>query len=164
MSSPERSRLIPSVLDRLLGEEIPSDSDVTRFRARVIRHHKQAICRDLERLLNTRRRCKSIPADLPELETSLVNYGIPDFTGAEAESLQGRDELLGAIEAAIDRYEPRLRRVRVVSLQDAGAAIHRVLRFRIEGVMLTDGDPEPVAFTSVMEPASGNFLVKRDQE
>ena len=162
--SPNNSNLVPSVLDRLLGEELPTDADLVRFRARVIRRRKEALCRDLENLLNTRRRCTPPPPDLTELETSLVNYGIPDFTGTDAESWGGRDELLSAIEAAIDRYEPRLRHVRIAPLRTPGAAIKRVLRFRIEGVMLTDGDPEPVAFTSVMEPASGNFLLERDYE
>jgi type VI secretion system protein ImpF len=164
MSPPDHNNLVPSVLDRLLGEELPTDADLVRFRARFIRRRKEALCRDLENLLNTRRRCTAPPPDLTDLERSLVDYGIPDFTGTNAESLGGRDELLHAIEVAIDRYEPRLRQIRIVPVTSSGSSYKRVLRFRIEGVMLTDGDPEPVAFTSVMEPSSGNFLLERDTQ
>jgi len=164
MALPDARNLVPSVLDRLLGDELPTDAELVRFRARVIRRRKEALCRDLENLLNTRRRCTAPPTDLTELETSLVNYGIPDFTGTNAESLGGRDELLQAIEDAIARYEPRLRQVRITPLASPGSSHRRVLRFRIEGAMLTDGEPEPVAFASVLEPTSGNFLLEREAE
>jgi predicted component of type VI protein secretion system len=36
------------------------------------------------------------------------------------------------------------------------------LRFRIEAVLVTEDEIEPVAFVSTMEPSSGNFRVNRD--
>ncbi len=164
MPSPNTERLTPTILDRLLGEDYPTETEIAMFRARVVRRRKEALCRDLENLLNTRWRCKPFPPDLTELETSLVNYGIPDFTGANAESAAGRDLLLHEIELAIERFEPRLRKVRVLPVDEENAAGARILRFRIEGVLATDQDAEPVSFMSIMESASGSFRVQGDDE
>jgi len=160
MPSPNTERLAPSILDRLLGEDYPTEAEIAMFRGRVVRRRKEALCRDLENLLNTRWRCQPFPPELAELETSLVNYGIPDFTGANAESLVGRDLLLHQIELAIERFEPRLDQVRVLPADEGETSGARILRFRIEGVLATDHDVEPVSFMSVMESASGSFRVQ----
>ena len=115
--------------------------------------------RDLENLLNTRCRCGSFPKELTELETSLVNYGIPDFTGAGLASAAGRAEFLGMVQSCIERFEPRLRNVRVSLLQHDKEPLDRVLRFRIDAVVSTEEDAEAVAFLSTMEPSSGRLRV-----
>ena len=74
--------LLPSVFDRLIDDDPQGQREVSKPRAQVLREIKQAVCRDLENLLNARQRCGAIPPDLKELDVSLVNYGIPDFTGA----------------------------------------------------------------------------------
>ena len=58
----------------------------------------------------------------------------------------------------MERFEPRLHCVDVI-LQDDKDPLDRVLRFRIEGVLVTDYDDEQVIFVSTMEPASGKFQV-----
>jgi type VI secretion system protein ImpF len=151
--------LVPSILDRLLGQEVPTQSDLERSRARLLRQLRASLQRDLENLLNTRCRCGSYPKEMAELETSLVNYGIPDFTGASLGSAEGWQEFLGAIRGAIERFEPRLRNVAVIHLRDSQDPLDRVLRFRIEAVLSADDEAEPVAFLSTMEPSSGRFRV-----
>ena len=59
----------------------------------------------------------------------------------------------------IARFEPRLRRVRVSLLEDDKEPLDRVLRFRIEAVVATEEEAEPVAFLSTMEPSSGRLRV-----
>ncbi len=149
---------MPSILDRLLGEEAPKSDEIERNRTQLVRNVKAALLRDLENLLNTRCRCGSLPQEFSELQTSLVNYGIPDFTGARAGSLVGRQDFLALIRSAVERFEPRLQQVNV-SLLDDKDPLDRVLRFRIEGVLVTDYDDEQVIFLSTMEPASGKFQV-----
>jgi len=151
--------LVPSILDRLLGQDVPTQKDVERSRARLLRQLRASLQRDLENLLNTRCRCGSYPSELAELETSLANYGIPDFTGANLGSVEGWQEFLGIIRAAIERFEPRLRNVSVVHLRDSQDPLDRVLRFRIEAVLWTQDEAEPVAFLSTMEPSSGRFRI-----
>src|SRR5437773_228098 len=99
MATPKPDRpLVPSVLDRLLDDEPETKRDPPRGRHQVLRELKVSVRRDLEDLLNTRRRCGSWPADLAELERSLVNYGVPDFAGANMGSAERREEFCGLLE------------------------------------------------------------------
>ena len=70
------------MLDRLLDHEPDVRREAPRSRNQVLRELKQSVRRDLENLLNTRVRCIPLPPELKELKQSLVNYGIPDLTGA----------------------------------------------------------------------------------
>jgi type VI secretion system protein ImpF len=156
---PDRvSPLMPSILDRLLGQPAPTSDEIDRNRAQLLRKLKASLLRDLENLLNTRCRCGSFPPQYAELQTSLVNYGIPDFTGANAGSIVGRQDFLAVVRSAIERFEPRLQHVNV-ALDSDKAPLDRVLRFRIEALLVTDYDDEAVIFISTMEPASGKFQV-----
>ena len=85
--------LVPSVLDRLLDDDPDNHKEVERPRTTVLREIKQSIRRDLENLLNTRLRCVPFPQELEELERSLVNYGIPDFTQAAMGARSSRDRM-----------------------------------------------------------------------
>ena len=58
---PRDQPLLPSLIDRV------GQAD------QVLRDLRECLRRDLENLLNTRRRCLPAPPDLEELETSLVN-------------------------------------------------------------------------------------------
>lgn len=155
----QATSLVPSILDRLLGQDVPTQQDLERSRSRLIRQLRASLQRDLESLLNTRCRCGAYPRELTQLETSLANYGIPDFTGASLGSSEGWQEFLGTVRAAIERFEPRLRNVTVAHLRDSQDAVDRVLRFRIEAVLSAEEDAEPVTFLSTMEPSSGRFRV-----
>jgi type VI secretion system protein ImpF len=150
--------LIPSVLDRLLDDDPTSQKEQPQNRFQLLRSLKNSVRRDLENLLNTRWRCVGFPADLEELAVSLVNYGIPDFTGSSLGSGVARDDFVKIIQDTIRRYEPRLTRVRV-ELLDNAERDDRAMRFRIDAVLQVDPDPEPVSFDSRLEPSSGSFHV-----
>lgn len=66
-------------------------------------HRERSIIANLGRLLNTRR---GALAHLPE-------YGLPDISDVYRDMPGSIVELQRAIEAAVETYEPRLRRVRV---------------------------------------------------
>lgn len=151
--------LLPSVLDRLLDEDPEVKREPAKSRHQVLRELKLAVCRDLENLLNTRRRCLPWPIDLTELERSLVNYGVPDFTGANMGSAEQRAELRGHIEALLGAWEPRFQKVQV-TLVDTEELLSRTLLFRIEALLRADPAPEPVVFDSDLEPVTGLFHVK----
>jgi len=147
-----------SVLDRLLDASPERRADPPRSRAHSLNDLRRAVGRDLESLLNTRERCRSSPDDLTELETSLVNYGIPDFTGANLATPERRDDFRASVEAVIRRYEPRFQSIRVVMLDNVDQ-LDRTLRFRIEALMKAEPAPEPVVYDSIMDPVSRNFSV-----
>jgi type VI secretion system protein ImpF len=151
--------LVPSVLDRLLDDEPEVKREPGRSQHQVLRDMKQAVRRDLENLLNTRRRCLAWPVNLKELEKSLVNYGIPDFTGANMGSGQDREQFRRLLEIVIRNHEPRFKSVKV-RLLDNAEPLDRTLRFRIDALLYADPAPEPVVFDSALEPGTGSFQVK----
>ena len=155
----EDQQLVPSVLDRLLDDEPENSRETPKSRNQVLRELKQSVRRDLEALLNTRWRCVNWPPDLDDLDVSLVNYGIPDFTGASMSTLGSREQLRRVIEQVIRRFEPRFKTVKVKLLDNADPA-DRTLRLRIDALLYAEPAPEPVVFDSQLEPTSGNFDVK----
>jgi type VI secretion system protein ImpF len=151
--------LVPSVLDRLLDAEPDVSREAPRNRNQVLRDLKMSVRRDLENLLNTRRRCLPWPAGLKELKQSLVNYGIPDFMGMSLGTANDREEFCRTLQTLLRQCEPRFKTVSVKLLTNA-EPLDRTLRFRIDALLLADPAPEPVVFDSMLEPASGTFVVK----
>jgi type VI secretion system protein ImpF len=146
-----------SVFDRLVHSETKTVGG--RSPVHSMRDLKQSIRRDLENLLNTRWRCTSWPPNLNELGKSLVDYGIPDFSGSALGSSVNREEFRRIIERAIQRFEPRLKQVKV-DLVESSESLDRVLRFRINAMVEADPAPEQVIFDSALEPLTSNFQVK----
>jgi type VI secretion system protein ImpF len=153
--------LVPSVFDRLLDDDPTNSREAPTSRRQVLRDLKRSVGRDLENLLNTRQPCCQWPAELDELEQSLVNYGIPDFTGVNMSAGSERERLRGLVQRLIEQFEPRFQKVRVRLLENS-EAYDRTLRFRIDALLDVDPSPEPVVFDSQLEPATATFEV-RDQ-
>jgi type VI secretion system protein ImpF len=151
--------LVPSVLDRLLDDDPTVSRETEKSRSQVLRELKLSVRRDLENLLNTRWRCEGWPEDLDQLDLSLVNYGIPDITGADLRSTSGRERFRHILERVIQHFEPRFQRVTVEVLANKDALDHS-MRFRINALMYAEPAPEPVVFDSSLEPATGNVEVK----
>jgi len=151
-------QLTPSLLDRLLDDEPGNQREAVKQRHQVLREMKLSVRRDLENLLNTRWRCVAWPPNLDELETSLVNYGIPDFTGIRFASANTQDELRSILEAVIRRFEPRFSQVRVKLITNADS-LDRTLRFRIDAMLHAEPVVEPVVFDTTLKTSTGDFEV-----
>ncbi|MGA7802251.1 MAG: type VI secretion system baseplate subunit TssE [Gammaproteobacteria bacterium] len=154
--------LLPSVLDRLLDDNPSAQQEAAASRAQVMRELHACIRRDLQNLLNTRRRCLTLGPEPGELEQSLVNYGIPDFSGGNFASAASREEFRRTMENVIRRFEPRFKTVRVQLLENTDTH-DQTLRFRIDALVYADPAPEPVAFDSLLEPVTYSFEVKGAQ-
>ena len=150
--------LAPSVLDRLIDDDPATEVEATRNRTQLLRDLKLSVRRDLEDLLNTRRRNLVLPAGLAEIGTSLLAYGVPDFSGAGPATAKDRDAFCREVEAIIRAHEPRLLRV-AVELAAAPEQADRSLRFRIDALLRADPAPEPVAFDTALEAATNQFAV-----
>lgn len=150
--SPLRS-LMPSVLDRLLdqqsmgtpGSGIPLNSIV------------EAVRRDVEALLNTRRNSDPELERFPELSASMYTFGMPELVSRPALSGPEREAIGRLIADAIMRSEPRLRNVRTTLLSGKNV-LERQLKFRIEGTLRVDPSPG-VEFETVLELSSGQAAV-----
>lgn len=152
-------QLVSSVLDRLLDDDPGNQREAPKSRNQVLREMKMSVQRDLENLLNTRWRCIAFPPRLDELELSLVNYGIPDFTGIRYASANEREEFRRIIETVVRKFEPRFKRVNV-KLVDNADSLDRTCRFRIDALLFAEPAPEPVVFDTTLEPATGDFHLK----
>lgn len=142
-----------SVFDRLIDDNPDSARDPAPARAQTLTDLRNAIRRDLEDLLNTRRRVVGWPDDLTELESSVLNYGVPDILAENLATETRRREVVAQMEAAIRRWEPRFVRLSVSLLENSDQT-DRTLRFRIEAMIRADPAPEPLVFDSVVDPTS----------
>jgi type VI secretion system protein ImpF len=152
-------QLVPSVLDRLLDDDPEVSREPPSSRNQVLRELKMAVRRDLENLLNTRVRCLIPPSQCKELKQSLVNYGIPDITGANLGSGQDREEFCRLLQNIIRQYEPRFKSVTVKPATSTESQ-DRTFRFRIDALLIAEPAPEPIVFDSELRPGTETFEVK----
>ncbi len=151
--------LVPSVLDRLLDDDTALSTEPTRNRSQLLRELKLSVRRDIENLLNARRRNVSLPRELPELAQSLLSYGVADFSGTGPATPKQREAFCRVLETVVRDNEPRLLEVRV-ELTENPEPGDRTLRFRIDALLRADPSPEPVIFDSTLEPATHQFAVQ----
>ncbi len=146
------------LLDRLMDDAPDDERDPPMSPGEAMEALRASVRRDLEALLNARRRWRSWPAEYRELAASPLGYGIPDFTSG-AMNEPGRRELLRAeVEATIRRFEPRLLSVKV-ALAEGANKLEATLRLRIDGLLHADPAPEPVAFDTMVDATTADVMV-----
>jgi type VI secretion system protein ImpF len=167
--------VIPSVLDRLLDHEPEITAEPVQSRAQGLRQMKQSVRRDLEWLLNARQSSpvtshaehadssssSSGTTSAPvahELQSSLIFYGLPDFSSASTLSVADQRRISRAIETAVAKFEPRLSDVAVTLLPIREN--ERALRFRIDARLRVEPAPEPVTFDTVLHIHSGEYRIE----
>jgi type VI secretion system protein ImpF len=150
-----------SLLDRLLDWEPEQTSDRPMSVAQSVVALRRGVQRDLEALLNARRRWRSWPTHLQHLAVSGVGYGIPDFASGVLNDATQRDRLCQEIETTIRRFDPRFSRLRVTAMENPNPLEPR-LRLRIEALLRSEVVDEPVAFETVIDTVAATVTV-RDQ-
>jgi type VI secretion system protein ImpF len=156
---PRQPRL--SLLDRLIDEAPERTADAPLSAADAMAALRAGVRRDLEALLNARRRWRSWPTALDQLAVSSVGYGLPDFTAGALNEPGPRERLRAEIEATIRHFEPRLDELRVVPL-DGGDALEPRLRLRIEAVLHADPEDEPISFETVVDAATAEVTLREE--
>lgn len=154
---PPTRALLP-LLDRLIDNEPEREHDVPLSPAEAMAALRASVRRDLEMLLNSRRRFRSWPVGWRELDTSPLGFGIPDCTAGSFNDQREREALRAEIEATIRRFEPRFAQVSV-SLPDADPRLGATLRLRVEALLHAEPAPEPVAFDTVVDALTANVAV-----
>jgi len=137
---------------------------------------REAVRRDIEMLFNIERLEAQFlltdretldhpsPASLlegfPEVRTSVVNYGVPSFSGRMGSDFN-KDDLAREIKMVLNTYEPRLKRdsvrVRVRTGEKTG------LRIDIEGVLLLSPVPERLRLSTSIDLDNGNALTALEE-
>jgi type VI secretion system protein ImpF len=152
-------RVQSSLLDRLIDDP---ERDMALSAADSMVALRNSVRRDLEALLNARRRWRSWPAHMTQLATSPIGYGIPDFASGAFSDARRREELRLEIEATIRRFEPRFLSVRVLLTEDE-QRVDASLRLRIEAVLHAEPAPEQVTFDTIVDTVNDNVRI-RDNE
>lgn len=134
--------------------------------ARVLR---EAVRRDIEALFNTERfeampllsdleaeqAADSLPAleDFPEVRRSVVNYGVPSFSGRSSRDFD-RDALAREIRSVLSVFEPRLKDSATkvtVTLGDKSMG----LKIEIDGILIMTPTPERMRLRTTINMDNG---------
>jgi type VI secretion system protein ImpF len=151
-----------SVFDRLIDHEPKSAAEAPLTRAESVRRLRAAVRRDLEWLLNSRRVAVPPSASLREVNESVYIFGIPDINSVSLSNPQDRLALLGQIKRSIALFEPRLKDVKVIPVEDPGKKRFQRLDFRIEAQLVMDPAPEAILFDTTLDAVSQSYRVKTE--
>jgi type VI secretion system protein ImpF len=154
-----REHLQPSLLDRLTDLNPTSTNDTLEERVMSLHRLRESLIRDLEWLLNTGRlEISQDLDDFPEVEKSVLNFGIPDISGVSL-THQDRASLEREIHQAILDFEPRILpgTLKVsVSLNDEEMN-ENTLVFEIQGEMWWQPLPERFYLRATLDVELGKF-------
>jgi len=147
------------LLDRLIDDAPDQQRDPPVSAGDSLVALRNSVRRDLEALLNARRRWRSWPAHMTQLATSPLGYGIPDFASGAFNEARRQEELRSEIEETIRRFEPRFLSVRV-HLVDTQERLETTLRLRIEAMLHAEPAPEAVTFDTLVDPTTDEVVVR----
>ncbi|WP_442866042.1 type VI secretion system baseplate subunit TssE [Aminobacter sp. HY435] len=163
LNSEQKSRLNRLVEQNLRRAELESRGVVVS--ARVLR---EAVRRDIEALFNTER-FESSPLlsdleldhvstgppaldDFPEVRRSVVNYGVPSFSGRSSRDFD-RDVLAREIRAVLATFEPRLKESATKVTVNLGDKTG--LKIEIDGVLIMTPTPERLRLRTTINLDNG---------
>lgn len=147
------------LLDRLMDDAPDQERDRILSNVEVLEALRASVRRDLQSLLNARRRWRSWPAGLKELATSPVAYGLPDFAAGAFGDPGRRETLRREVEETIRRFEPRFVSLKV-HLVEGHDTLTGTLRLRIEALLDADPAPEPIGFDTLVDSARDEVVVR----
>ena len=146
-----------SLLDRLIDLEPESRGESAQQRKVSYNQLRRIVERDLENLLNTKCFTSDIPESFTQLQSSLLVYGLSDYTAKNPATPSVRSELHQEMERAISLFEPRLRDVTVkVEAPENG---DRRLRFKISALLQIDDEAEPVSFDTFYDANRSEYRI-----
>jgi len=155
----KKKKLRPSILDRLIDNDPNNNTETDPDQHQKLKDLRNSVRRDLENLLNTRFRMIEPDDEFSEVQSSLLNYGLPDLATVNISDQEKRKEFIQHLETILIEYEPRFKTVKV-RYMDNSDTLDRTLRFRIDAILYADPSPEMVVFDSILEPVTRNVNVE----
>lgn len=147
-------------IGRITARNVLNDATETvERRLAVARRLRELVSRDLSFLLNASSlEITDELARLPNVRASVLNFGLPPYTGRSA-GLAERDQLARALEQAIRRFEPRLMQVRVTPETAVTHVQEPELAFRIDAQLWGQPAPHQVVLRTRIDTESGKAHV-----
>ncbi len=130
----QKERLQPSLLDRLTDDEREHRQESRDKRVLSPARLRECVRRDLTWLLNTTHLAALEDLEAyPDVQRSVLNYGMPDLAGRTVSSVDAR-ALERLLVKVIADFEPRLLKssVKVKIIADAERMNHNAMCFGIE--------------------------------
>jgi type VI secretion system protein ImpF len=152
-----RVRTETLVTQTIIDRFILSQEDWPKTRKDSIDKYRDALRRDLEWMLNTRKPVMPILEEFPEVAKSVFNYGFPDLQNFDRSQGNDKDAVSASLEKCIRTFEPRIHQPRVYLTRSDTLA--RSLRFHIEGQIRYEDTKEDIKFDTVLELISGEYEV-----
>ncbi|MDB5815041.1 MAG: type secretion system lysozyme [Rhodocyclales bacterium] len=157
-----QDRLQPALLDRLRDDHPDQKQEPKESRILTKPQLREAVLRDLSWLLNaTRPSERDGLSDYPEAERSVLNYGMPSFSGETASSLDVTD-LEQAVREALLAFEPRIvdgtLRVEAVQ-QESVLDWHNVVSVRIEASIWAQPVPLELMLRTEVDLETGQVQI-----
>ncbi len=147
-----------SFFDRLIQD---AEYKVLGGRVTDIEIVRNAVLRDVENLLNTRRSIIQPPKSYQCLNNSLFVYGLEDFVSKNPKSPHVRKALKSSIEETINKFEPRLRDALVGFNSEEGN--EQNLCFAVSATLHADPVQEPICFDTWFSVNRGEYKVNNVQ-
>ncbi len=146
---------------KIEARQVSNDAlETSERRYTSMRRLRECVCRDLASLLNSTALSASIDLEAyPEVQRSVLNYGMPALSGRSAATVDTQ-RTARIIEEVIRRFEPRLRRVHVVP--DTGrekSSDGHQLGFRIEAELWGQPMPQHLVLRTRISTESGDVSV-----
>lgn len=160
-----QERLQPSLLDRLTDDEPHSRSEASDKRVLNKQQLRNAVLRDLQWLFNAVRPAQRDYEGYPQVQNSVLNYGLPAFAGETATQVS-HTELEQSVREAITRFEPRIDsaslEVKVVMTTDFLDS-HNVVQLQIHGTLWAQPTPLELILRSALDLETGQVVVGEGQ-
>ena len=116
---------------------------------------KENLVHDIGNLLNTKL-AHEISSEYPELQKSILNYGLPNFASLETSTQNAAEVIKKRIENLLASHEPRLKNVDV----KVGKVEKYSIGFTINATLLAEPEPINIQFDSNYQPDINKFKVE----
>lgn len=155
-----QSLVSSSLLDRLMDDHPETAVEAQSEMLYDVSKYKQAVARDLESLLNTRCTCVSDEEmePFPLTKNSMLLFGIIDLSSLSLLNPEDRLYLKDSIRKTIERYEPRLTKIRVNL--EISKEFNQMLKFRVDALLRVHPSRPPVTFDAMLQLSSNTYHVK----
>lgn len=153
--------LQPSLFDRLTDDEPGKTRESQDKRAISMRRLRQMVLRDLASLLNTTNLATTEDlAPYPEVERSVLNYGLSELSGHLVSGMD-LNRLERMVRQAVQNFEPRIlpQTVKVRSIRDTGKESHNRLIFEIEGQLWAVPTPSHMLIKTQIDLEEGGVTL-----
>ncbi len=157
----QKERLQPSLLDRLTDDDRDHQQESRDKRILSPSKLRECVRRDLTWLLNTTHLAALQDlSEQPEVQRSVLNYGMPDFAGRTASSVDVR-AMERLIVKVIADFEPRLLKssVKVRVVPDPDKMNHNAMSFQIEAELWAQPLPLRLFLRTEIDLESGAATV-----